>query len=384
MGKISMKYLFLASIILISGCKGSSKGEHTFIDKLLLAKESKRNALVNKHMADATAPIIKNNSVTFIYVGQAGEVAVAGDFNSWDPKGYNLKKIAGTDVWHLSMPFEEDARLDYKLVVDSSWILDPLNPSKISGGYGENSQLIMPEYSQQLTYDNKNADKGALIIDSLFSLQTKRTYKLDIYLPHGYDEQLTYPSVYFQDGSDYLNLADCKAVLDVLIFEKKIEPVIAVFVTPNNRDEEYVGDLQSAYSKFFAIELADHIDRNYSTIKYPDSRAVIGDSYGGNISAFISYNFPDVFGLTGWHSAAFWPKGYEMSKIVRSSDKHPVKVALVWGSYEGELAGDMQKVSKALKEAGVDLYSKEYHEGHSWGLWKATTDEILIFFFGQK
>jgi len=59
-----------------------------------------------------------------------------------------------------------------------------------------------------------------------------------------------------------------------------------------------------------------------------------------------------------------------------------IRVASVWGSYEGaSLPPNMHRVKDYLIENGYDVYWKELPEGHSWGLWRATLDEMLTFFF---
>ena len=45
---------------------------------------------------------------------------------------------------------------------------------------------------------------------------------------------------------------------------------------------------------------------------------------------------------------------------------------------------DMRLVSKVLKEKGYNIYSAEYNEGHSWGLWRATLDDLLMYLVPRK
>jgi hypothetical protein len=80
------------------------------------------------------------------YRGTARDVTLAADMNGWDPARDPLTRVADTDLFFLSLQFPADARLDYKLVSDGQWLLDPLNPRTILGGYGPNSQAMMPRY----------------------------------------------------------------------------------------------------------------------------------------------------------------------------------------------------------------------------------------------
>jgi enterochelin esterase family protein len=92
--------------------------------------------------------------------------------------------------------------------------------------------------------------------------------------------------------------------------------VIAVFVTPTNRNTEYAGSVRTQYQQFFAFVLVYIIDSIYRTLPLPQNRVVLGDSYGGNISALISYNHPDLFGNCGIHSGAFQPNSYEAFNLI--------------------------------------------------------------------
>lgn len=330
-------------------------------------------------------PIIETDTdVYFIYTGEASSVAVAGDFNQWNPSGHSLQKLRDTDVWFRKALFESNARLDYKLVINgTNWILDPKNPNSILGGFGANSELAMPAYEQPWEVNEQDGiEKGTIEQTTLTSDFTGKTYTLQVYLPPGYTDSKSYPVAYFQDGSDYLNIASSNVVLDNLIDKGDIEPLIGVFVVPTNRNIEYAFDDRFKYTDFFIQELVPYIDAEYKTITSPQSRAVIGDSYGGNISAIIAFTNPDVFGNCGIHSGAFQPNNFHTNDLVMDGTKKEIRIASIWGTYEGaSLPANMRRIKDYLEENNYDITWKELPEGHSWGLWRATLDDMLTFFF---
>lgn len=329
-------------------------------------------------------PFIETNKANFFYRGNASSVSVAGDFNNWNASSDMMTRLSNTDFYYFSRTFEPEARLDYKFVLNgSSWILDPLNPKQISGGYGPNSELAMPAYIQpwEIIY-KASASHGSIEDRSVFSTKVSASYKLKIYLPPGYNPNNAerYPSVYFQDGFEYISLGSAVNVIDNLLDSSKIKPVIAVFVQPNNRNDEYAFTKRHQYREFFAFELVPLIDSLYKTIKNPLQRLVLGDSYGGNISALIAFNHPGIFGNCGLHSGAFQPNNYEASALISSKPLQPVKLFSVWGSYEG-LYNFWRPYRDSLIQKGYQLRWAEYPEGHSWGLWRATLDDMLRYFF---
>lgn len=329
-------------------------------------------------------PFITGDSANFIYRGNVNSISVAGDFNGWNPS-WSMTNIPQTNFWYYSKVFEQDARLDYKFVTNgSNWILDPENPKQVMGGFGPNSELAMPMYVQpwEINY-RTNIPHGTIVNKTVFSINVNVTYQLRIYLPPDYDTASVkrYPTVYFQDGFEYISLGYAVNVIDNLLDCNKIEPVIAVFVRPNNRNDEYAGNKRNQYRMFFANELVPYIDSTFKTIKQPDKRLVLGDSFGGNISAIISYNHPEIFGLCGLHSGAFWPNNYEIYNQIINGPYKNIKLASIWGSYEGSLVTNMRNFRDFLQNNNYQLYWKERPEGHSWGLWRATIDDMLMFFF---
>ena len=327
-------------------------------------------------------PFIESNTANYFLRGPYNSVEITGDFNEFYPY-LDLTRLTDTDFFYYSDQYELNARLDYEFQINGSVIInDPENPDSILGYYGYKSELAMPDYVQpwEIQY-NSSIPHGSLISSSIYSNIVSHTYQLLIYLPPEYSSTSSdYPTAYFQDGSSYTDWGSTINVIDNLIASKNIEPIIAVFVVPNDRNQEYAFSLRNLYSQFFVDELVPFIDSIYRTINQATKRLVLGDSYGGNISALISYNHPDVFGNCGLQSAALHPNDYEAYNLFVSGEVKDIKISTIWGSYD-----DRNYYLTALKDS---LISRGYQtdwlvlpEGHSWGLWRATVDTMLQYFF---
>jgi len=384
-----MKKIILFLTLAINGpCFPQSQFEQfiNYVNSLSdsLAKVSVIDSFMNVARQQGI-PFIEDSTANFIYLGTPNSVAVPGDFNSWSINSHYMTNLEQTNLWYFSEVFEMNARLDYKFVLNgSNWILDPENPNTVLGGFGPNSELAMPEYIQpwEIAY-NPNINHGTQETKSILSTLLNGTYQLKIYLPPGYNpnSSTSYPSVYFQDGFEYLNLANAVNVIDNLIDSNKIAPLIAVFVKPNNRNSEYGGDLREEYQSFFIEELVPFIDSAYNTITESSSRLVMGPSLGGNISALISYNNADVFANCGIHSGALWVNNNEAINLIINGPVKDVKWSSIWGSYEGTIKSTMRMMRDELISKGYEFDWLELPEGHSWGLWRATIDRILKYFF---
>jgi enterochelin esterase family protein len=330
-------------------------------------------------------PFIEDSTANYLLRGYYSSVEIAGDFNNSNAflSYYDLSLLSGTNLFYYSANYELNARLDYQFRVNGSIVLlDNENPDSLLGYYGYRSELAMPEYIQpwEINYD-PNIPHGSVIESSLYSSIVDRTYQLKIYLPPEYhSSSIDYPTVYFQDGFSYTDWGSAVNVLDNIIAAEKIEPIIAVFVKPNDRNEEYAFGLRDEYRLFFVNELVPYIDNLYRTITTPDKRLVLGDSYGGNISTLISYNHPDVFGKCGLHSAAFHPNNYEAYNLVVNGDVKEINFFSLWGSYDNRDA-NLHKFQDSLIAKGYQNGWLVLPEGHSWGLWRATVDTMLEYFF---
>lgn len=374
-------------ILLIFNCSFSQSNFQNFINRVnSLPNLADKNAVIDSFMniaRPAGIPFIEYTTANFVYRGNVATVAVASDFNGWSSTSHLMMKLDGTNFFYFSKSFESNGRLDYKFVLNgSNWILDPENRNQILGGFGANSELAMPEYTQPWEIKYKaSIPRGSIRTKNIYSSNVASTFQLQIYLPPGYDSLSSgYPTVYFQDGFEYINLAFGVNVLDNLIDSNKIQPLIAVFVKPNNRNDEYAGLKRDQYRLFFVNELVPFIDSTYNTIASPEKRLVMGDSYGGNISALISYNHADVFGNCGIHSGAFQPNNYEAFNLIVNGQKKNIKIVSIWGSYES-LFSNMRTFRDVCINKGYQFYWNELPEGHSWGLWRATIDNILINIF---
>lgn len=368
-------------------CLGSwASGQNAFHELYfgLLAQQgnsANQEALIDTFFTNyPLTPFTSGDSAVFLYRGSAA-VQVAGDHTGWDPSGNDLFPIAGSSLRFRYESFEPTARLDYKLVVNGNWVLDPKNPLTAPGGFGSNSELAMPGYVQpwEIVF-NPAVQAGTIVNRSITSTFTGNTYPVQVYLPPNYDSTLQYPTVYFQDGGEYRLLASATTVLDNLIHVDSIQPVIGIFVTPNNRNDEYAFSLREEYTDFFVQELVPYIDNEFSTNPTAYSRLVLGDSFGGNISALIAFQHNDVFGNVGFHSGAFWPDNFHALQVIAQSTISDIKVGMIWGTYESAKSYN-RTLRDSLLAGGIPVRWSEYHEGHSWGLWRATLDELVNFAF---
>ncbi len=357
--------------------------EH-FIARVSAAPASARAALADSFMAAVrTFPLTEGDTVVhFVYLGNAASVNVPGDANGWNPSAFPMVRVPATDLWYYTCSFEPDARLDYKFVIDGrTWILDPRNPRTITGGAGPNSELRMPRYAPFPGIDERpDIPHGTLVDTVLYSNALGNSRTVRVYLPPGYAASTdSFPVILFHDGLEYLSLAQANNTLDFLLAVRRIRPVIAVFVPPVKRTQEYADSLVNPFSTFIIGTVLPYVDSRFRTRRSGADRAVVGASYGGNISLYLAYTYPAVFGHVAAQSSYVSPS---LGAAFAGHALLPLTLYLDLGTYDIPFLVPMvRNFVSGLAAKGYRYRFREYHEGHSWGNWRAHLGDALEQFF---
>ena len=103
-----------------------------------LAGRNPRNALVVEVPAASNTTVV----VRFTLVAQgAHQVAVAGDFNGWDPKGTQLLNQDGQGNFVGTVNLPPGAH-EYMFVVDGKWVTDPAASELRPDGFGRTNAIL--------------------------------------------------------------------------------------------------------------------------------------------------------------------------------------------------------------------------------------------------
>lgn len=315
--------------------------------------------------AAKTGPIVDGENAVFLYRGNAEVVQIAGDITSWNSDRIFMQKI-GDGLFAFQMKLPLDARVEYKLIVNGKWELDPLNLNKMDNGIGgENSFFAMPGFRSVAI-----ANGGDSKLEE-FDIVSKEfgTRKIKVYLPGSYSSSSErFGSIYFQDGSEYAGRAFAPAVVESSIATQKTKPFILVFIDPKDRMKEYWAN--DKWADFVAREVVPEIDRRYRTIANRDGRALLGASLGGITSLHIGLRHPDKFSRLGGQSSSFWVDNERVVKELQKLDssKSKFKFYLDDGTFEG--ANDTRRVNVMLRGKGYPVTYVEGSTGHNWTAWR--------------
>src|SRR5262249_28260586 len=109
------------------------------------------------------------------------------------------------------------------------------------------------------------------------------------------------------DGAGYKGTVPAPTILDNLLAEGEIPPLVAVLVDnpdPQARSREL--PCHPPLVDCLAEELLPWLEQHYHITADPARRIVGGASYGGLAAAFVGFERPDLFGNVLAQSGSFW------------------------------------------------------------------------------
>jgi enterochelin esterase-like enzyme len=191
--------------------------------------------------------------------------------------------------------------------------------------------------------------------------------------------------IVFQDGARYLGPeVDAPSVLDNLVAQGVLPPLVAVFVDPgatgpglpiyggaDNRSIEY-DSLGDAYVRFLLDELLPAATRGLTVSRDPTQRAIVGLSSGGACAFNAAWQRPDAFGKVVAHCGSFVDirGAHALAPAVRRSPPKPLRVFLQTGEHDldivfGRWVEANRELAAALAYRGYDHRLVVGKGGHS-------------------
>lgn len=395
--------------------------------------QGKQNAVEDfwKYAKSKGTPLIeplendsKNSLVTFIWRGdsESKNVLAQSPFFPWVMARRQMTQIGDSDVWYKTAKVPNDARFTYRFSVNDprlafadpyDWfqfrvpfLNDPLNSRKfiypkdedVPGDEASDVSLLeMPGAAKSpATIERANIEKGKLEKTNYNSRILNNERRIWFYTPPDYSAKKKYPLVIFLDGFEYLNTIPSKTILDNLISDGKIPPVVAVFVaTPVEtgvREKEYYAN--PLFVDFMVKELLPLVRSKYVVLNKPAGTTVVGLSASGFAGGFLALKHPEKFGNVIMQSpAVFWGNDYYgedgewLTNEYVNSAKTKVRYYLEIGKFEayaptrkGEPNAfhSVRHFRDVLKLKGNEVIYNEFNGAHEMINWRETLPDALI------
>lgn len=369
------------------------------------------------------APIIEelegddeNDLVTFIYKGndetQNVLLYISYEYeNTLDYKfdEHKFEKLLDTDIWYKTYKIRNDIRFNYNYFIndpmDNDWKrrwenikYDNLNKTKLVLGAGDEDEtvltyVVMPKTDEHVwVKERKDALKGDMELYKFKSKILNNERRIRIYTPSGYSkDKEPYGFLVLNDGEEYKAMS-AKAVLDNLINDKKIPPIITVFVESINTREEELS-CNDNFVKFTEKEVIPWVKEKYNVSDEPKKNVIGGLSLGGLTASFIGLKCPHIFGNVLSQSGSYWYKEEDMNEPVNKNwmarqyeaeEKVDLKFYMNVGILEGDVMLNFNKdMRDRLIAKDYDVFYEEFKSAHDYLSWGETLANGLIALIGE-
>ncbi len=328
------------------------------------------------------------------------------------PRQEALAHLPNSDVWYLSDVLPRAARFFYGIGVPEEHprsdgvdpgSADPLNNRTLAAGSLEHPvkyPFVEGPAAPHSPYLERRADVlHGVVTDLEISsavLGTKR--KVSIYTPPGYESSRS-PKAFMMvfDGDAYQSRVPTPTILDNLIADHRIPPVVAAFVfTPEgvNRNDDLTPN--KLFQDFLSGELMPFIRARYNISSNPRLNTIGGSSRGALIASYSGLCHPEIFGNIISLSGSYWWSPGEVSgqlvedsgwlvKQFAESRSVSLNVYMDVGTWEGP--GQLMPnrvLHSVLKGKGCQVIYVEFPGSHAPFNWVEAFPDAIIATLGFK
>ncbi len=383
------------------------QGNNEALEEFWSYVEQKGTPLIEKIDED-----YENDLVTFIYKAdmEIENVVLISPIGWHNLPKCRLEKLLETNLWYITYKIRNDIRFRYDFSVndtfDNDWKKrsDKLVHAKFSknilvdkGNSEEIDKLIsysvMSDSKEHFwVKEKKDSPKGKLYEHYFHSKSLEKDRKIRIYTPAGYEEDNnTYGFLVLTDGNEYINMLSAETVLDNLISDKRIPPIVTTFIdSTETRIEEL--KCNDTFGDMVVKEIIPWVRENYNVSNQACEAIIGGLSLGGLTATYLGLKHSEIFGNVLSQSGSYWydPEGYKgqcwMANQYEAIEKLPLKLYLNVGVLENkdQMIDTNTKLRDVLLGKGYSVDFEEFKSGHDYLSWGETLANGLISLIGMQ
>jgi enterochelin esterase-like enzyme len=345
--------------------------------------------------------------VTFLWRGSDTTRAVLvlpnGLCEPPDLTGNLMATVPGTDVWHWSVRMPTGWRATYALCVDEGqspagltgprpytmWLRtqlrgDPLNSVSFPRRWGgvPLSAVTVPGAAGHSGHTDGDdwerrpaVPAGEVTVHTLRSANLRNWRRVWAYTPAGHQEMARLPVLVLLDGDMWQPRLGVSVLLDNLIAEGRIPPLVALM--PDSLDSDTRWDelaCDHRFVSFLARELLPWAAERWPITDDPDRTVVAGQGLGGLMSAYAALTAHDRFGNVLAQSGSFWWPAAEspewLTDRTRRSARRPVRFHISAGLREWGVLAASRRLASVLEAKGYPYEYREFEGGHDYLCWR--------------
>jgi enterochelin esterase-like enzyme len=295
------------------------------------------------------------------------------------------------EEWVLELELPDVQRLEYKLEVShadggNEWILDPGNPKRTPGAFGEKSVLELPGYAPPAWLEAEGVE-GIFDQASIRGRGLGASVAIRVWSPAGVDPGTPLRMLLANDGPEYEALSSLTRFSAVMIAEGRLPAHRVALLAPGERNQWY--SASAAYARVLAHDVVPALREAYGVVGQP---VAMGASLGALAMLHAQRRFPRTFSGLFLQSGSFFIPRYDAheggferyARIIRfvrqtlrgGEYAMPVPTTITVGRAE-ENAHNNREMARALAAQGYDVSLEEVADMHNYVGWRDAFDPHL-------
>lgn len=304
---------------------------------------------------------------------------------------YEMEKDLSTGIFSCTFPLPSGV-FNYRFVLEipnsnpqfMRTIPDPNHLGTYYGYKQKFSQVCVPynkklqQIDRSIELTNINVKKGKVIFEQYLIKGAEVVgdeQPLCIYLPPEYDQyqDKTYPVLYLSHGGggnecDWFNQGALENILNNLIHQKKVEPMIVV--TMNNENYKW-NNIEQCIPNLVEY-IIPFIEDKYRGADDPERRAFAGVSAGGLLAFELFSAYPEKFRFFG-----VWSGGQRGAvDFSKKNYQYPI-MHIGAGRYDDAAYDFSFKLEDTCYKQKIRFTSFFPEGGHQWSVWRQLVEDFV-------
>ena len=355
-------------------------------------------AIADIEAGSASTPLVvqpapgSDATVTFLVRSTDGQVPrIVSDITGWgespDDSTFDLTigtmTPLGSRGWYrLETRVAPRARVECLVVHgETDYRVDPNNPRRAwSRGGHSISEFVTPDYQPPRELADPPAAFGGRTVEATIdsrALGGRR--RVLVYLPRGYRDDGALPVAVFHSGWGVAHEGQAPRVLDWLIAEREIGPIVGLFLESYlaGDDDNREGPPLRA---FLTEEAPTWLASRYGVTTSADGWAILAISYGAKDALDAALAPAQTYGRVGLliPGRRLTPADLEAFAV---QPGRRLRVAILAGLYDHANLATARDARDALADAGHAVEYIEVPEGHNPTTWRDHLRDVLVSLF---
>jgi enterochelin esterase family protein len=279
-------------------------------------------------------------------------------------------------VWAVDVPRPDVDRMEYLFEVTDhnghrSTILDPVNPRRVGGAFGDKSVLELPEYAPPAWLDGAeiDAEERDIEVDGLDD-----GISATIWSPAGLEGPA--PLLVVHDGPEYASLGGLTTYLGAMIAARALPPLRAALLDPGDRNVWYSANADYAHAV---------CEKVLPALGEATVRIGVGASLGALAMLHLHCRCPGTLSGLLLQSGSFFTADLDPQEgefggyrsittfvedvVTARVGCPPVPTVLTCGTVEENLANN-RALTEALVRQGFDAQLFTVRDAHNYTAWR--------------